>query len=131
MRTTSLHPHLPALAQQVVGQHEVHHRLNDGHGAFNPATTYTAGPSTFYGDIGDLDGDGRPDIATVNEGDDTASVFLNLGSGVLGAPLTFPVGNGPSSLEVTDLDHDGRLDIVTVNQGDGSGSVSVLLNRRP
>jgi len=103
--------------------------LNDGHGAFGRATAYAAGPSTFYGDLGDLDGDGRLDLATVNEGDNTVSVFLNLGSGVLGAPLTLPVGVGPSAVEVTDLDRDGRPDVVTVNQGDGT--VSVLLNRRP
>ena len=38
--------------------------------------------------IGDLDGDGRPDLATANETPMTASVLLNLGGGTFGAPST-------------------------------------------
>jgi hypothetical protein len=70
---------------------------------------------------GDLDGDGRPDLAVTNFYGEGTSLFLNLGGGLFvdrGAAwgLTFAslyrLGFGADFL---DSDNDGRLDLATVN----------------
>ena len=95
-----------------------------------PANTIQAGIA-----IGDLDGDGYPDIVVANATGSSLSVYRNLG---LAGPLTnasfaprvnFALGTFPYSTIVADIDGDGRLDIVASNNGNGSGNtVSVLRN---
>jgi hypothetical protein len=64
--------------------------LGDGHGVFGPPTDYGVGPvprtePTFVA-IGDMNGDGRPDLVTANSGSRTnntiraVSVLLNTGA---------------------------------------------------
>lgn len=79
--------------------------------------------------IGDIDGDGKPDIVTVNGGASTVSVLRNTSSGGMlsfAAKNDFAVGSGPFGVAITDLDGDGRLDLVIDNQNDNT--VSVLKN---
>jgi hypothetical protein len=64
---------------------------------------------------GDLNGDGRPDLVTVNsDPDNDISVALGDGRGGFakapGSP--FAVGPGPYPATLADLDGDGRLDII-------------------
>jgi hypothetical protein len=103
--------------------------LNVGNGTFAAAVNYgftsmynVAGPVV----IGDLNGDGRPDLvgATYANPCSAVAVLLNQGSGVFGAPSYF--SGSPSSVAVGDLNGDGKLDLVVPN-GDG---VAVLLNTR-
>ena len=80
--------------------------------------------------IGDLNGDGRPDLAgsTLTDPCSAVAVLLNQGSGVFGAPSYVPATIfNPSSVTLGDLNGDGKLDLVVPN-GDG---VAVLLNTTP
>jgi len=70
---------------------------------------------------GDLDGDGRPDLAVTNFYGESTTLFRNLGSGRfadhtaavgLAAPSRFLLGFG---VDFLDADNDGRLDLMTVN----------------
>lgn len=86
-------------------------------------------PTRVYGgQICDLDGDGQPDLAVINE--DTSDVRVLLGaSDQTGLFTTFltptqPVGFVPSPCESGDLDGDGDLDLVTANAN--ASSLSVL-----
>jgi chitodextrinase len=58
--------------------------------------------------LGQLDGDGRLDVASADGS--TLAVFLNNGLGGLKQPVTFPVAAG--DLEVSDVTGDGRDDLV-------------------
>ena len=76
--------------------------------------------------IGDMNGDGQPDLVTANGGSDDVSVLLNLGNGVFGAATNFAVGGSlPVAVAIADLNGDGHLDVVTANEN--SNNISVLL----
>jgi len=70
---------------------------------------------------GDLDGDGRPDLAVTNFFGESTTLFQNLGDGLfadrtaalgLAAPSRYVLGFGAA---FADLNDDGRLDLVTAN----------------
>jgi hypothetical protein len=76
--------------------------------------------------IADLNGDGKPDLVTANDGANTVSVLLNAGDGRFPSRHDFATGRGPVQLAVADLNGDGKPDLLTGNFKDGT--VSVLLN---
>ena len=83
--------------------------------------------------IGDLDGDGTPDLAVANRNSNTVSVLLNTTPPGSTAPsfaprVDFATGMDPFSVAIGDLDGDGKLDLAVANER--SGTVSVLRNTR-
>lgn len=97
--------------------------------SFDPRIDYTteAQPSSIA--IGDLDGDGKPDIAISNFKSNTVSVFRNNGTaGTVSyeAKVDFPVGTSPSCIAIGDLDQDGKPDLAVTNKA--SETISVLKN---
>lgn len=80
--------------------------------------------------IGDLDGDGKPDLATGNQNITTVSVFRNtstVGAFSYAAKVELTSGASPSSISIGDLDGDGLPDLVATNSVDNS--ISVLRNK--
>ena len=105
--------------------------LNRGDGSFHAKLDYRAegGPPSIA--IGDLNGDGKPDLVTANFSAAGVSVLLNNGDGSFGAKRDYPTGQNPSSVAIGDLNGDRGPDIATANVGDKEGlphTVSVLLN---
>lgn len=79
--------------------------------------------------VGDINGDGLPDIAIVNYGESTVSVFKNTSSpgNINFQPrVDFATGNNPVSVAIKDLNADGKPDIAVSNSN--SNTVSVFQN---
>jgi len=76
--------------------------------------------------LGDIDGDGRLDVAAGRSG--TVVVSSGDGAGHFTPAATVPVGGDPIAIVIADLNGDGRADLLTVN---GNGTVSVALNVTP
>lgn len=79
--------------------------------------------------LGDLDGDGKLDIAIVTQGSDALSIFKNISapgsftSNSLAPRVDFPTGSNPNGVFIGDLDGDGRPDIVFGNFYDDTVSI--------
>lgn len=113
------------LAAVCWGSGDVAAFLGRGAGSFSSAIRFRHGGANSYTlAVGDLDGDGDPDIAT---GDTLGIVRIarNDGRGRFATAATANGGRGLRSLVIADIDEDGRNDVVTANAA--ADTVSVLL----
>jgi hypothetical protein len=104
--------------------------INQGDGTFQPRVDYRPGRQPASVAIGDLNGDGKPDLATANSSD-SVSVFINRGDGSFQLRVEYRAGSGPRSIAIGDLNGDSKPDLVTANHntsvsGDFVDGVSVL-----
>src|SRR5215510_3106608 len=75
--------------------------------------------------VGDLNGDGQPDLAVANFASNSVSILLGKGDGRFTAAQNFRVGSNPYFVAVGDFNGDQRLDLAVANSG--SNDVSILL----
>src|SRR5207247_143990 len=100
--------------------------LGNGDGTFQPARDFDVGTHPISVAVGDVNGDGRPDLAVANAGSNNVSVLLGYGDGTFQPALSFAAGTYPVSVAVGDVNGDGRPDLATANYN--SNDVSVLIN---
>jgi FG-GAP-like repeat/FG-GAP repeat len=126
-------PDVMASAQDPFGSsNSVYVLLGNGNGTFQAptqhATASDTGNSPMWVAVGDVNGDGKPDLVTNNRGSQKVSVLLGNGDGTFQAHQDYPAGpggsSGPTSVAIADVNGDGKPDLVTSND---IGSVSVLL----
>ena len=103
-------------------------------GVINPSSlfnngTISTGTQPNSVSIGDIDGDGKPDLVVANSGSNTISVFKNTSTMTFAPQVTFSTEVQPISLSIGDIDMDGRPDVVTANVT--SFNASVLLQLPP
>jgi len=89
----------------------------------------TAGPVSLA--VGDVDGDGRPDIACADRSGNDLTVFLQgPAGGFSGTPAFTLSGTGsplqPAHVEIGDVNDDGALDLISAN---GGNDVSIFAYR--
>ena len=102
--------------------------LGNGDGTFQAPVTYAVGSEPIALAIGDLNGDGKPDIAVANYNSTTISVLFGNGDGTFQTPVTYNVGSNPRGVAIANLNGSTNgNDLVVANWG--SGTVSVLLNQ--
>jgi len=81
--------------------------------------------------LGDLDNDGKMEIAVVNLKDNNFSVFKNTSvSGTLSfnPRVDFATGSQPAYINIADVNLDGKLDVMVANYGPSDHNISVYRN---
>ncbi|HKH98943.1 MAG TPA: FG-GAP-like repeat-containing protein [Candidatus Sulfotelmatobacter sp.] len=113
--------------------------LGNGDGTFKPAVNYATGSAGAQVGpvsvaVGDVNGDGKPDLVIVNEyGGPTqsgsAAVLLGNGDGTFRPEVEYPTGAGgnPLSVALGDFNGDGNLDLAVADFR--TQQVSILLGK--
>ena len=100
--------------------------------SFATKVNFTPGTAPQLASIGDIDGDGKPDLAVANQNTNNVSVFRNtsttgvINGSTFAAKVDFTTGNTPQQAAMADFDGDGKVDLATSNNT--AGTVSVLRN---
>jgi hypothetical protein len=119
-------PDIAAMSQGDTGSDgDVAVFLGNGDGTFRGPVDNMLGTFPVSIAVGDFDGDGILDVATVDYFANAADISLGNGDGTFKPPVAYPVGQGPYAIAAGRLKKDGFLDLVVAN-GDGN-SMSVLL----
>jgi hypothetical protein len=117
-----------AFTNAAVGVSRVSVLLNNGNGTFAAPVPYATAQLPYRLAIGDLSGDGKPDLI-VGQGDGTVALFVNGGGGTFGgAPI--PIGSSghlATALAAADLDGNGSLDVLVGR--DNPATIDLLFNQ--
>ncbi len=105
--------------------------LGRGDGSFYPGISYGPSPDMSYVAVGDFNGDGKLDIAGIDNTNDVVQIFLGNGDGTfsIGGAYSTSASNGAAAqdLVVGDFNKDGKVDIAVANAN--TGDVGVLLGQ--
>jgi Big-like domain-containing protein/VCBS repeat protein len=111
--------------------------LGNGDGTFQTAISYpSGGAKAFSVAIGDVNGDGHPDLAVANTDSSSVGVLRGNGDGTFQPAVTFDSGGvSDFSVAMADVNRDAHPDLLVANVcaqpcdgGNGEGAVGVLLN---
>lgn len=112
--------------------------LGQSGGGFTAGVSASGMGTVFHHVIGDVNGDGKDDVVTIDDGRDGIGVALGGVSGY-GTPSmiglnSLVVSRVPVALSLCDFNHDGKLDLAVSDTytptfiGDPKGEIKVLLN---
>jgi hypothetical protein len=105
--------------------------LGKGDGTFSAGVTYGQSNRETIVAVGDFNGDGKLDIAAIDQNNNVVEIFLGKGDGTFEVGGTFATSPGnqpsPEGLVVGDFNKDGKLDIAVANSN--TQDVGVLLGR--
>ncbi|WP_445245313.1 DUF4347 domain-containing protein, partial [Microcoleus sp. OTE_8_concoct_300] len=119
-------PHRPKLALT-----ETTLKTYSGVLGFATKVDFPTGTNPGSVSIGDINGDGKPDLALANINGNTASILLNTTATNATTPtfatkVDFPTGTRPGAVSIGDINGDTKPDLAVTNFR--SNDVSILLN---
>jgi hypothetical protein len=94
--------------------------------ALKPKVDFATGTNPLSIAIGDLDGDGKPDLAVVNGNDNSIFIMRNSTTGgavSFAKALSISTSTSPQMVTISDIDGDGRPDLGEVNMIDNSAYI--------
>jgi len=109
--------------------------LGNGDGTFQAPVEYSSTGGADDVVIGDVNGDGWPDVMTVEDGGypkgDEIGVLLNNGDGTFGTAVAYPTSSVNENLDcactefatLADINGDGKVDIVASNSEIGASTI--------
>ena len=98
--------------------------FGNGDGTLQAPVNYSTQGSPFYVAVGDLNGDGLPDVVVASHGA-SILVFLNTAGGVLQAPGLYSACGNPQSVAIADFNGDHIPDLAVANSK--SNNISILV----
>jgi hypothetical protein len=108
--------------------------LGRGDGSFRAAVNYATENGANAVAVGDFNGDGIPDLAVANFGDQSnngqgggVSILFGRGDGTFEAAINYTAGTVPGAITAADVNGDGILDLAVTNLI--SNDVSILLGK--
>jgi hypothetical protein len=121
----------PLRAQQLPHSFALTLLLNDGRSGFRRTELRLRTGQPWFADVGDLNGDRKPDLVATHHDQSALSVLLGDGAGhfseASGSPLDW--GRSAFQIKLADVNRDGRLDAlaatgesVRIMLGDGRGN---------
>lgn len=121
----------PQRAQQLPRSFALTLLLNDGRGGFRRSELPLRTGQPWFADIGDLNGDRKPDLVVTHHDQTKLTVMLGDGTGRFSEVANSPFDWGRNAFQVTlaDVNRDGHSDVlaasgegVRIMLGDGSGT---------
>ncbi|MES2775048.1 MAG: FG-GAP-like repeat-containing protein, partial [Bacteroidota bacterium] len=97
---------------------------------FAAKTDFAVGNAPFVVEASDIDGDGKPEVLTLNNLSNSFFVLRNTANSIPGAigfaaPVSVATGNSPYSMTIGDLNGDGKPDVAVTNYTQTSFSVFI------
>ena len=120
--------------------------FGNGDGTFQKGSNYSAGINPSAIAVGDLNGDGKPDIVVTTTQPNfqfDVAVLLNKGDGTFGSPAFMTGQFGMTDIKIVDLNADGKPDLVVASccgdtqpsyflgNGDGTFQAQVVFDGGP
>jgi uncharacterized protein (TIGR03437 family) len=96
-------------------------RLGDGGGGLGALAEFEVGRMPFAMAAGDINNDGRIDVAVTNEGANTVSVLLGAVTGIFAQPMTITVSAQPLAIAIGDFTGDGAADLIVSHRPEANG----------
>ena len=99
--------------------------------SFAPKMDLPVDNAPYLLSIGDLNSDGKPDIAVANNGSDVITIYKNTsdsGHILFSEPVHLLAGENPFGILITDLEKDGKPDLAYTTQGLGGGLLKIMQN---